>query len=174
MAISKQQKGEVLDLLKNDLDRIKLAVLTDYRGLSTGELEELRAVLGEQNIDYRITKNTLLKLALKDSANFKQIEPSTFNGPMALALGFDDEIAAARLIFQFGKEHEALQIVGALTPDGQLLSAAEVKALAVLPTKDQLRGQLVNVINSPLANLVGVLAANLRQLINVLNAIQAK
>jgi len=61
-----------------------------------------------------------------------QIDPAAFTGPMALALGFDDEVAPARVIFQYAKKHDALEIVGAITGDGQLLDAAQVKALATL------------------------------------------
>lgn len=172
MAISRAQKESAVEQLTSELNGIKLAVLTDYRGLTVPEIEELRAKLRESGITYRVTKNTLLRLAAKQSERFGDIAPESFTGPTALALGFEDEVAPARVIFQYAKEHEALEIVGALTGDGQLLSAAEVKALALLPTREQLLGQVVGTIAAPLTGFVGVLGANVRSIVNVLNAIK--
>ena len=90
---------------------------------------------------------------------------------MALAMGFDDEVAPARLIFQFAKTHKALEIVGAITGEGQLLSAGQVKALASLPSKEQLLAQVVGTIAAPLSSFMSVLSGNIRNLFYVLNAI---
>lgn len=174
MAITKQQKVETVEKLSRDLEKLKLAVLTDYRGLSTKELEELRDNLRENGISYRVTKNTLVRLAAAGQPKFADADFSIFNGPMAIAVSFDDEVAPARLIFQYAKQHDALEIVGALTGDGQLLNAAETKALALLPTKEQLLGQLVGTVAAPLSGMVGVLSGNLRNLINVMSAVAAK
>jgi len=171
MAISREAKEKAVEQLTGELGRIKLAVMTDYRGLSVPEIEELRANLRNEGITYRVTKNTLLRIAAKNNPGMAEIEPTSFTGPMALALGFDDEVAPARVIFQYAKEHKALEIVGAITGEGQVLSAAEVKALATLPTRDQLIGQLVGTIAAPLTGFVGVMAGNVRSIINLLNAL---
>jgi len=171
MAISREAKEQAVDILSKELGRIKLAVMTDYRGLTVREVEELRAVLRSEGISYRVTKNTLLRLAAKSIPAMSGIDPSTFNGPTALAMGFDDEVAAARVIFQYAKTHDALEIVGGLTGDGQVLTAAQVKALATLPTREQLLGQVVGTIAAPLTGFVGVMSGNVRSIINVLNAV---
>ena len=137
------------------------------------EVEELRAKLREEGMTYRVTKNTLLRLAVANSPAMAKIDPATFTGPMALAFSFDDEVAPARVIFQYAKEHQALEIVGALTGDGHLLSATEVKALATLPSREQLIAQVVGTIAAPLTGFVGVMAGNVRSIINVLNALAA-
>jgi large subunit ribosomal protein L10 len=171
MAISRAAKEQAVDKLTGELGRIKLAVMTDYRGLSVPEVEELRATLREEGMTYQVTKNTLLRLATQNNPALAQIDPQTFTGPMALALGFDDEVAPARVIFQYAKKHSALEIVGAITGDGQVLSAADVKALATLPTREQLLGQVVGTIAAPLTGFVGVMAGNVRSIINLLNAL---
>jgi large subunit ribosomal protein L10 len=104
----------------------------------------------------------------------EKIDPSTFTGPMALAMGFEDEVAPARVIFQYAKKHDALEIVGAITGDGQVLDAAQVKALANLPTREQLIAQVVGTIAAPLSGFVGVMSGNVRSIINLLNALQEK
>lgn len=171
MAISRVAKEKAVDTLSSELGRIKLAVMTDYRGLTVREVEELRSVLRSEGISYRVTKNTLLRLAAKNNPALSQIDPATFTGPTALAMGFDDEVAPARVIFQFAKTHQALEIVGGITGDGQILNAAQVKALATLPSREQLIAQVVGTIAAPLTGFVGVMSGNVRSIINVLNAL---
>ena len=174
MAISRSAKEESVAQLSGELGRLKLAVMTDYRGLTVAEVEELRGLLREQGISYRVAKNTLLRLAASQTEALADVDPKTFSGPMALAMGFDDEVAPARLIFQYAKKHNALEIVGAISGDGTVFTAAEVKALATLPTREQLLGQVVGTIAAPLTGFVGVMAGNVRSIINVLNALQEK
>ncbi len=171
MAITREAKEQAVAKLGDELGRIKLAIMTDYRGLTVAEVEELRQLLREEGMTYRVTKNTLLRIATKSNPTFSELDPSKFTGPMALAMGFDDEVAPARVIFQYAKTHAALEIVGAVTSEGELLTPAQVKALASLPTRDQLIGQVVGTIAAPLTGFVGVLGANVRSIVNVLNAI---
>lgn len=172
MAITRQAKEETVARLTKDLGSLKLAVMTDYRGLSVAEITELRTKLREAGISYRVTKNTLLRIAAKNTPAFADLDPDVFTGPMALALSTEDEVAPARVVFQYARRHGALEIVGALTGDGRLLSPAEVKALATLPTREQLIAQLVGTIAAPLSGLVGVMGANVRGIVAVLNAIK--
>jgi large subunit ribosomal protein L10 len=171
MAISRAAKETAVDNLTSELGRIKLAVMTDYRGLTVREAEDLRDILRKEGIAFRVTKNTLLRIATKNNPALADIDPKTFTGPMALAMGFDDEVAPARVIFQYAKKHDALEIAGAITGDGQVLSADQVKALATMPTREQLIAQVVGTIAAPLTGFVGVMSGNVRSIINVLNAL---
>jgi large subunit ribosomal protein L10 len=171
MAITREAKEQAVAQLSEQLSSLKLAVLTDYRGLTVVEIEELRSQLRQQGMTYRVTKNTLLRLALKANPALANLDPTAFTGPMALAVSIEDEVAPARAIFQYAKEHQALEIVGGITGDGKLLTAADVKALATLPSREQLIGQLVGAIAAPLTGFVGVMAGNVRSIINVLNAL---
>ncbi|HVE80580.1 MAG TPA: 50S ribosomal protein L10 [Candidatus Dormibacteraeota bacterium] len=172
MAKTKEVKQQNVEQLKQDLSQLKLAVLTDYRGLSVAEINELRDTLREEGISYRVTKNTLLRIAVKDTPAMAHIDPSSFTGPMALAVSADDEIAPARVVFQYAAQHKALDIVGAITADGKLLSAEEVKALATLPTKEELLAKLVGTFTAPMSGLVGVMGGNVRGIVTVLDAIK--
>jgi large subunit ribosomal protein L10 len=172
MAITRAAKEQAVDKLSSELGRIKLAVMTDYRGLTVHEVEELRGLLRDQGMTYRVSKNTLLRIASKNNPALADVDPATFSGPMALAMGFDDEVAPARVIFQYAKKHDALEIVGAITGDGQVLTASQVKALANLPTREQLIAQVVGTIAAPLTGFVGVMSGNLRSIVYVLNALQ--
>lgn len=171
MAITREAKEQAVATLSDEFSRLKLAVLTDYRGLTVTEIQELRNSLREQGITYRVSKNTLVKIAAGNADSLKDADLSMFKGPMALAIGFDDEVAPARAVFQFAKEHKALEIVGGITEDGQTLSPADIKALASLPTREQLLGQVVGTIAAPLTGFVGVLQGNVRSIVTVLAAI---
>jgi len=172
MAISRSAKELAVEQLTSELGRIKLAVMTDYRGLTVAEAEELRGLLREQGMAYRVTKNTLLRIAAKQNEALASLDAAAFHGPMALAMSFEDEVAPARVIFQYAKKHDALQVVGAITGDGQLLTPDQVKALATLPSREQLLAQVVGTIAAPLTGMVGVMAGNVRSIINLLNALQ--
>lgn len=172
MAITRQKKEENVAKLEQDLGQLKLMVMTDYRGLSVPEITDLRAQLREAGVSYSVTKNTLLRIAVKNTENLADIDPATFTGPMALAISTTDEVEPARVVFQYAKQHDALEIVGAVTGDGQVLSPAQVKALATLPTREQLLAQVVGTIAAPLTGLVGVMGANVRGIVTVLNAIK--
>ena len=171
MAITRSTKEAAVAQLTEELGRLKLAVLTSYRGLTARETEDLRNELRAQGMVYRVTKNTLLRIAAGNNKALAEIDPKAFVGPTAIAIGFDDEVAPARVVFQYAKEHKALEIVGAITADGQVLTAEQTKALAMLPTREQLLGQVVGTIAAPLSGFVGVMSGNVRSIINVLNAL---
>lgn len=171
MAITREAKEQAVATLTDEFSRLKLAVLTDYRGLTVTEIQELRNKLREEGITYRVSKNTLVKIAASNNEQLKDADLSVFKGPMALAIGFDDEVAPARAVFQYAKSHDALEIVGGITEDGQVLTPAEIKALASLPTREQLLAQVVGTIAAPLTSFVGVLQGNVRSIVQVLAAI---
>lgn len=172
MAKTRQQKEESVELLATNLQECKLAVLTDYRGLDVAGIELLRESLRQAGISYQVCKNTLVKLAIKNTDK-KGADLSIFSGPMALAFGKDD-VQAAKLIYEFGKKHEALEIIAAIDEQGKVLAQEEVVALAKLPSKEELISQLVGTIAAPLSGLVRTLNGNLTGLVYALNAVKDK
>lgn len=172
MAITRQAKEQAVAQLQEELGQLKLAVLTNYRGLTVAEISELRGQLRTEDASYRVSKNTLLRIAAANTPALKDVDPTIFTGPTALAISTTDEVAPARVIFQYAKKHQALEIVGGITGEGQVLSAADVKALATLPTREQLLAQVVGTIAAPLTGLVGTLNASVAQIAYVLRAIE--
>lgn len=165
--LSKQQKRDLVNSLAEELKTAKGVVLSDFQGLATRDSQELRANLRKENISHKVVKITLLKRALRqvgiDIKNFN------FQVPMAISVSQEDEIAAARILQNFAKTHEHLKILAGVL-DQKFIDGAEVRKLAALPSKQELLGQTVGVIASPLRGLVSVLAGNIRGLLNVLNA----
>ncbi len=172
MAKTRERKEADVAKMKQLLATTKLAVLTDYRGLDVPAINELRAKLRDAGITYTVAKNTLVKLALVDSPQ-KSADTSVLTGPMAIAFGAD-EVEAAKIVAEFAKEYDALEILGAIAEDGTVLSQAEVKALAALPSREQLTAQLVGTIAAPLSGFVRVLNGNVASVVYALNAIKEK
>lgn len=160
---TKAFKNEKIEKFKKSFENAKVAVVTDYRGYSVEEITELRRALQKENCDYTVTKNTLCKIASKGT-NFEAIE-SLLKGPSAIAFGFGDEVAAAKVVSKFIKDNKKGEIIGAVL-DGNLLSADEAKKLANLPSKEELYAKILGSINSPASGIVysinGVMSALVR------------
>ena len=143
------------------------AVVAEYRGLSVAEMTELRKEARGADVYLRVIKNTLARRAFKGT-DFECLEDS-LKGPVLLAFAKDDPGAAARVIKDFAKEHEALQAVS-LSLGGQLLPASDLAKLAELPTLDQARAMLLGVMIAPMSKLVRTLAEPPAMLARTLSA----
>jgi len=131
------------------------AVAAEYRGLTVAEMTELRQEARNAGVYMRVVKNTLARRAVKGT-EFECMQ-DTLKGPILLAFAKDDPGAAARIIKNFAKEHDALKAVS-LSTGGKLLPASDLAALADLPTLDQARAMLLGVLNAPAGQLVRTLA----------------
>jgi len=131
------------------------AVAAEYRGLTVAEMTELRRDARNAGVYLRVVKNTLARRAVQGT-DFECMQ-DTLKGPLLLAFAKDDPGAAARIIKDFAKEHEALQAVS-LSIGGQLLPGSDLGKLADLPTLDQARGMLLGVMIAPMSKLVRTLA----------------
>ena len=143
------------------------AVAAEYRGLSVAEMTELRKDARGAGVYLRVVKNTLARRAVKGT-EFECMEES-LKGPLLLAFAKDDPGAAARVIKDFAKEHEALKAVS-LSVGGQLLPSSDLKKLADLPTLDQARAMLLGVMIAPMSKLVRTLAEPPAMLARTLSA----
>lgn len=141
-------------------------VVAHYSGLSVPQMDDLRNQMAEVGGTVKVTKNRLVKLALAGTENESVSE--YFTGPTAIAYS-DDPVAAPKVAAKFAKENENLVILGGVM-GSTALDAASVKNLASLPSLDELRGQLVGLINSPATKVAGVLQAPAGQLARVMGA----
>jgi large subunit ribosomal protein L10 len=170
MPLTKDKKQAVIDELTTSLSDAKIAVIADYTGLTVKEMQELRKTAKESGTSVRVAKNRLAKIAFANVDGFKDADLSGLTGQMAFALNAEDEVAPAQVLAAFAKKHPNLKLVSAVDATGQVMDEAQVKHLASLPSKDQLRGQLVGTIAAPLSGFVTVMSGNMRGLVNVLNA----
>jgi large subunit ribosomal protein L10 len=148
-------KAQVIDELSAVFGETGVVVVTHYKGLTVAEISDLRARMRAAGASFRVTKNKLAQRAV-DGTSFAHIS-HLFEGPTAIAFS-KDPTAAPKIVSEFGKKNEKLQIVGGGL-SGTLLDAASVRALAELPSLDTLRGKLIGLLNAPASRLVGLLQA---------------
>lgn len=160
---TKAFKNEKIEYFKKQFEQAKVAIVTDYRGLSVDEITQLRRALQKENSDFTVTKNTLCKIASKGT-NFEAIE-SLMQGLNAIAFGFGDEVSAAKVVAKFIKENKKGEIIGGVM-EGNLLNADEAKKLANMPSREELYAKMLGSINSPASGIVygvnGVMSALVR------------
>ncbi len=162
-----QAKVQSVLALKERLGTAKTAVLTEYRGLTVRQLSDLRKQLKAMAGEYKVVKNRLARLAVKDSP-LHPLAPH-LTGPTGLVLTGQDPVGVARALQAFVRANPALTIKVGLV-DGKVLEAQELRALADLPSKEALRAQLVGVLQGPMSQLVTLLTAPHRELARVLEA----
>ncbi|HHY20731.1 MAG TPA: 50S ribosomal protein L10 [Bacilli bacterium] len=144
-----ENKKLVVEEIANKFRESKTTVVVDYRGLNVAEVTELRKQLREAGIDYKVYKNTLARRA---TAEVELTELDEFLlGPTAIAFGYEDAVAPAKIINDFAKKHEALEIKAGVI-EGKIATVEEVKALAELPSREGLLSMLLSVLQAPIRN----------------------
>jgi large subunit ribosomal protein L10 len=129
-------------------------IVTDYKGLDVSAINDLRRKLREENIDYQVVKNTLLTRAAEQTD--VDLIKDHFKGPSAVALSYEDPVAPAKVLTDFAKDHDALEIkAGAM--NGQVLELNQIKALSALPSREELLAQFLSVLNAVPTKLVRTL-----------------
>jgi large subunit ribosomal protein L10 len=171
MPKTKIQKQNMVTDITDKLSKAKSLVFADYQGLTMSQLSAIRNDLAEQSAEFTVTKNNLLKIALKN--NNQSFDDAVLVGPIATLFTFGDEISPIKVLTKAIKDNNVGQIKGGLL-DGEFLSEAKVKQLAELPSKDQLRAQVVGTIAAPLYGLVNVLQGNIRNLVYAIEQIRIK
>lgn len=169
MALNKSQKRKIIDDLKEKVEKQKILFFVDLKGLKVKDLSNLKKRLKKVDSQIKVSKKTLLKIALKE----KKIDLDTqkLEGEIASVFGFKDEIMPAKTAYQFSLENKNLRMLGGYF-EGKFVGAEEIITLAQLPTKDELLGRLVGSISAPVSNFVHVLDANIKGLLYALSAIK--
>ena len=165
---TKAFKQEKIEAMKENFAKAKVAVVTEYRGLSVEEITKLRRALQKENSDYMVTKNTLAKVASKGT-QFEVLE-EVLKGPVAIAFGFADEVAPAKVLKKFIKEAKKGQVIAAAL-DGKLLDAKETAVLADLPSKEELYAKMLGCINSPATGIAGAVNAVMSGLVRAMDQV---
>lgn len=165
---NREEKVKKVEEIKDRFNRSVAAVLTDYRGLNVTDITELRRKLLEEDVEYKVVKNTLTRIALEDT-DYDLDE--YLKGPTAIAFSEKDPVAPAKIISDFAKVHKELEIKGGVV-EGKVVSQEVIDKLAKLPTREELLAKAVGSIQAPLQGIVGVLNAPMRDFVGVLHAIR--
>ena len=166
MAISKDKKQQLVADLNEILSDAKMTVFAKYQGLSVSELQELRHLARENNVKIKVVKNRLVRVAMGEIAVYKDTDTSALEGQLLYVISNDDEVAPAQVLAKFAKEHQALELKGAFSAEGKSLNEQEVVELSKLPSKDQLIGQVVNMLTGTVNDVTNALSGNLHALLD--------
>ena len=166
-------KQEAVKELNEVFQKATAAVLADYQGIDAPSIAELLSTMRSRSVEFRVIKNTLAKLAAKNTS-FEGLE-ANFKGPVSLFLSFDDPIAPAKVLADCRKANakKTPRVICGMV-EGKVISADEVKALADLPSREQLLSQMLSVFQGPTTNFAGVFSSLLRKLVGTLDAVREK
>lgn len=166
MAISRDKKQALVSELTDLLASSKMTVFAAYQGLSVAEIQKLRASAREAGVTIKVTKNRLVRVALGANSTLKDVDTATLKGQLLYAFSTEDEVAPAQVLDKFAVEHPLLSLVGAVSGEAAVLATDEVKALASLPSKDELIAQTIAQLLSPVHDTTNALSGNLHALLD--------
>ncbi len=169
--MNREEKAAVVADLIGKFEKAKIAIVTDYRGLTVSKIEKLRRELKKNNAEIRIAKNTLLRRAVQGTP-FEVMQDQLI-GTTALTVSYDDPVAPAKILTDFAKEHPQLVIRSAVL-EGKALTADDLKALSSLPSKDVMLARVLSVMQAVPTSFVRVLNAVPQSFVYTLQAIKDK
>ncbi|MDR1196939.1 MAG: 50S ribosomal protein L10 [Candidatus Nomurabacteria bacterium] len=169
MAITRDKKEQLVAELKALLASAKMVVFAKYSGVNVADIQELRRAARAAGVNIKVVKNRLVGKAMEDIETFKATDKASLTGQLLYAISAEDEVAPAQVLDKFAKNHPSLELVGAFSGEGANLATDEVKALAGLPSKDQLIAEVVATLLSP----VNDITSGLNGLPSILNAIES-
>lgn len=166
MALTKDKKNEVIAEVVGLLTTSKMTVVTKYQGTTVKAMQSLRRQARGNGTVVKVVKNRLVIKAIQQAGSFKGVETGALEGMLLYAFNSEDEVAPAQVIANFAKTNPTLEFVGAISAEGRFLAADEVKSLATLPSKNELIGQVVVMLLSPLNDITNALSGNLHALLD--------
>jgi len=169
--LTKVQKQKVVDDLILRFKRQKTAICTDFSGVSVAKILALRRLLKKGDAEYKVAKKTLFDRALEAAG--LGVKTRDLKGEIGVAFGYEDEITPSKILSRFSRENETFKVLGGIL-SGRILTDKEVLALARLPGREQMLGQLVGALTCPLRGLIVVLRGNMRNLVGVLSQLKYK
>lgn len=170
--MNKNSKQELVTEMHESLVKAKAVFLADFRGMNVIQATNLRNELRNASVEYKVFKNTLLDRAAKDT-QVEAISPF-LAGPTAIAISYDDPVAAAKVLTKFAKDPQGKFVLKAGMLSGKLMDVKQIQALADLPSREVLIAKMLGSMQAPATNFVGVLAALPGSLVRVLDAIRAQ
>lgn len=170
MAKTKQQKEQELAALKEKFDNSVGAVFTQTIGLTVAQTQDLRSKLREEDCELVVAKKSLIALMAEDGGLDKDTI-ANLDGSVAVVFGYSDEVTPAKIVADFAKEHELVELFGGVL-EGNMIGKDKVMALSQLPSRQELQAKMVGSLNSPISGFVNVLGGNVRGLVQVLAQIK--
>lgn len=166
--VIREKKRKAVEEIKGKITASNAVILTDYRGLNVAEITDLRRKLREENVEYKVVKNTLTKIAVSE-AGVEGLD-TYLEGPTAIAFSKEDPVAPAKILSNFAKNNDKLKIKGGLLT-GKFIDLNEIKVLADLPPREVLLGKVVGSLQAPVYGMVYAMQGLLQKTVYALKAI---
>ena len=170
MAISKEKKDALVKELSDLLTGAKGTAVAKYQGISVADVQELRKAARDSGVTIKVVKNRLVCVAMSNSDTYKATATDALVGQLLYAFSDSDEVMPAKVLDAFAKNHPELELVAGFSGEGLALAAAEVKALAGLPSKNQLIAEVIAQLLSPVHDVTNALSGNLHALLDGVEA----
>lgn len=169
--MGRAEKSTSIAEFREKLSGVRGAVVTDFRGLSVADITELRSLLRKSEVEYKVVKNTLARLAVKDTG--LEGLAAYFEGPTAIAISRKDAVAASKVLTTWGKSRPTFTIKGGVV-EGRVVGSAEIAELAAVPPREVLLARMAGALQAPITGLVRVLAVHLLGLACALDQVRQK
>ena len=170
MAITRDKKQALVAEMGELFANTKGTAFATYNGVSVAELQDLRAKAREAGVVVRVVKNRLVRVALSENKTYKDADTGALTGQLLYAFSDADEVMPAKVLDEFSKTHPALKLAGGFSGEGLAISEADIKALAGLPSKNQLVAEVVAQLLSPVHDVTNALSGNLHGLLDGVEA----
>ena len=170
MAITRDKKQALVAKMNEAFSGVKAVAFAQYTGLSVADVQELRKLARESGVQIVVVKNRLVRVAMSEVKTFKDTDTSSLEGQLLYAFSNEDEVAPSKVLDTFAKTHPALELQGGFSGEGLAQSQDDVKALAGLPSKQQLIADVVATLLSPVHDVTGALSGNLHALLDGVEA----
>ncbi|MCA9332886.1 50S ribosomal protein L10 [Candidatus Saccharibacteria bacterium] len=170
MALTKQQKNDIVKEVSDLMSNSKLTVVAKYQGTSVKAMQALRRQAKEGQTVVKVVKNRLVIKAIAANDVLKDVDTGALEGQLLYAFNSEDEVAPAQALANFAKTNPTIEFVGAINAEGRFLAADEVKTLSTLPSKPQLIADVIATLSSPVNDVMGALSSNLHGLLDAIEA----
>jgi large subunit ribosomal protein L10 len=170
--MKRSEKEQIIAKVKERALRAKSMFFADFTGITVEQVSELRREFRKSNVDYQVVKNTLAKKALAEMSDFDKVAVH-LEQPTAIAFGYDDPVAPAKIIKKFREKNEKLKLKVCVV-ENRVYEGSRLEELAKLPTKKEIISGILGSIQSPMSGVVGAINAVMRDLVGVIDAIEKK
>ncbi|MBF0566393.1 MAG: 50S ribosomal protein L10 [Nitrospirae bacterium] len=169
--MKKSDKEHNVAELREKFSRARAVVFTEYKGMTVADISKLRVSLRQSNLEYRVVKNTLAKIAMEGTPI--EAAKGVMTGPIAVAIGYDDASLTAKKMFEFSKGKEKIKILSGCV-EGRLFDPKELKAIGDLPPREVLLSQVAGCLAAPMSKMASLLSATIGGFVNAMNALKEK
>lgn len=155
-------KQGVVSEISEKLQKSVSCVVVDYKGLTVEEVTELRNKFREAGVDYKVYKNTLVRRAAEQVGNMEQFDDVNLVGTNAIAFGYEDPVAPAKIVSEFAKTHPKLELKMGFV-EGEFYDSEKLKELSEIPSREELIAKLLGSLKAPVSNFVYLLDAMIKK-----------